>query len=775
MHLKYSFLLSFLIASLSFFANNNAEAINFNGAKWISINETQYAPNQWICFRKSFNWNEKSPTQLYIAVDSKYWLWVNGKLAVFEGELKRGPNPNDTYYDKVDISSYLKKGKNTIAILVWYWGRDGFCHKSSGKPGLLAVLSSGKKTIGSDDTWKVKIHPAYGESAPPFPNLRLPEFNIHFDARKDMPGWEKSDYDDKDWDNAKIAGVYPCAPWNILHERPFPNWYDSGIIDYVSVKQTQSGDSTIVDAELPRNISVTPYLKVKSLAGRLINIRSDNYKGGSEYNVRAEYVTKEGEQEFEAFNYVNGHRILYALPKGVELLSVGYRETRFPTEYIGKFECDDKFFNKLWVKALNTMNLNMRDAIQDADRERSQWWGDAVIVSGEILYSCDLNGHRLIDKAIRNLVDWQRPDGILHSPIPGLHNKELPAQMLASVGKFGFWNYYLYSGDTALMDYVYPHVKKYLALWSLNEQGLVIHRAGDWDWFDWGNNIDATVMENAWYSLALESAANMASLLGYTNEAESYRRIMATIKQAVNTHLWNGREYRTPGYTGNTDDRANGLAALAGFAGEEKWSSIRHFLNEYANAGPYMEKYILEAYFQQGDIEDGLNRMKNRYRTMVDHKYTTLWEDWKIGGAGGGSINHGWAGGPLTLLSQYVAGIAPLEAGWKTFMIKPQLGNLKWVKCTVPAGDQMIRVEVNKTDKSFSMQVETTLKTNYIIALPKISGASDLNIDNKRYTFDQLSKMNGNIRLDHIDTDFIYFKTNRQNLKISIEAPLPSS
>jgi len=760
----------FLIAFFGFPANNNAKAINFEGTKWISIDETQYAPNQWICFRKNFNLDEKaSSAQLCLAVDSKYWLWINGKLVIFEGELKRGPNPNDTYYDKVDITSYLKKGKNTIAILMWYWGRDGFCHKNSGKPGLLTLLTSGKKRISSDETWKVKIHPAYSESTPPFPNPRLPEFNIHFDARKDISGWEKPDYDDSAWDNAQVAGIYPCAPWNELHERPFPNWYDSGIQNYVSVTQMQSGDSTIVEAELPRNISITPFLKVKSPAGRLIDIRSDNYKGGSEYNVRAEYVTKEGEQAFEAFNYVNGHHILYTLPKGVELVSVGYRETRFPTEHIGKFECDDEFFNKLWIKALNTMNLNMRDAIQDADRERSQWWGDAVIASGEILYSCDLNGHKLIDKAIRNLVDWQNPDSVLHSPIPGLYKKELPAQMLASVGKFGFWNNYLYSGDTALIAYVYPHVKKYIALWSLNEKGLVNHRAGDWDWFDWGNNIDGTVLENAWYSLALESAANMAFLLGYTDDAESYHRKMKIIIQAVNTYLWNGQEYRSPDYTGNTDDRANGLAVLAGFAGKEQWGSIRNFLNSYTNAGPYMEKYILEAYFQQGNVEDGLNRMKNRYRTMVESKLTTLWEDWKIGGAGGGSINHGWAGGPLTLLSQYVAGVTPLDAGWKTFMIKPQLGNLKWVKCSVPAGDKMIRVAANKTNQSFNLQVETTLKTEYIIALPKISGASGLSIDNKRYTFVQLNEMSGDIQLDHVDTDYVYFKTNKQKLNISID------
>ena len=746
--------------------------INFEGSKWISVSDTLFAPNQWICFRKSFDLNGKEPSsKLYIAVDSKYWLWINGKMVVFEGGLKRGPNPADTYYDHVDIAPFLQKGKNTIAILMWYWGREGFCHKNSDKPGLLAALTSGKKSIiGSDETWKVKIHPAYDESGPPYPNHRLPEFNIHFDARKDIPGWENPGYNDADWATATVHGIYPCAPWNKLHERPFPNWYDSGIIDYEEIVRETVGDSLTITAKLPRNISITPYLKINAKAGELIDIRSDNYKGGSEYNVRAEYVTKDGVQEFEAFNYINGHSVIYTLPKGVEMLSVGYRETRFPTEHVGKFECNDEFYNKLWMKSLYTMNMNMRDAIQDPDRERSQWWGDAVIVSGEILYTCDVNGCKLIDKAIRNLVDWQKPNGVLYSPVPaGSWDQELPAQMLASVGRYGFWNYYLYSAEKELIAYVYPHVKKYLALWSFNERGLLHHRAGDWDWWDWGRQKDAAVMENAWYSIALESAANMASLLGYTADAESYRKTMETIKQAVNNHLWNGREYRSPDYNGNTDDCANGLAVLAGFADREKWNSIHHFLNGYANATPYMEKYVLESYFQQGEAEDGLKRMKNRYRIMVEHPLSTLWEDWIIGGAGGGSINHGWAGGPLILLSQYVAGVYPVEAGWKTFMIKPQLGNLQWVKCTVPAGDKTIRVELNKTANSFDMNVQTTLKTAYYIAVPKIDGASGIEIDGQKYALDQLSGLKGNIRFDKSDADYFYLVTDRQNVRISIK------
>ena len=72
-----------------------------------------------------------------IAADSKYWLWINGRLVVFEGGLKRGPSPYDTYYDPVEIAPYLQNGENTIAVLVWHFGKSGFSHVNSGLAALL--------------------------------------------------------------------------------------------------------------------------------------------------------------------------------------------------------------------------------------------------------------------------------------------------------------------------------------------------------------------------------------------------------------------------------------------------------------------------------------------------------------------------------------------------------------------------------------------------------------------------------------------------------------
>ena len=702
-----------------------------------------------------------------LAVDSKYWLWINDSLVVFEGGLKRGPNPDDTYYDKVDVTRFLKKGENYIGILVWYWGKDGFCHKNSGRSGLLVDMKIGNLHIVSDNSWKVKIHPAYGESLPPYPNYRLPESNIHFDARRDIYGWQYSDYDTEDWSFAIDCGLYPCEPWGKVHLRPFPNWKDSGIVKYDSLKWDK--ESNVLIGFLPKNISVTPYLKVKSEAGKLIDIRSDNYKGGSEYNVRAEYVTKKGVQEFEAYNYVNGHKIIYTIPDSIEVIEVGYRETRFNTEFVGSFVSNDTFINSLWEKARNTMNLNMRDAIQDPDRERSQWWGDAVIVASEINYVCDDNGKKAVKKAIKNLVDWQKPDGVLYSPIPaGSWDKELPMQMLASIGKFGFWNYFMYSGDTLTIKEIYPSVKKYMKLWNLSDKGLVVHRSGGWDWTDWGSDIDSEVIDNAWYSLALEGMSNMALLL---NDHETYNSCiskMKVIKEAVNKYYWNGRLYRGNMYDGRTDDRANAMAILAGFADDYKCKSIKEYLINYSAASPYMEKYVLEALFKIGAVDEGLQRMKKRYNDMVNSKLTTLWEDWTIGGSGGGSINHGWAGGPLSLLPQYILGVYPKEAGWKEIYIKPQIAFLESINCVVPLTEnEKLKIIIDK--KKYYMNIQCTDKHHFMISFPKEwinVGEKSLFFDSKEYSIEQIK--NGKIS----NSEFLYEDDGYVYLKIYAESIL---
>lgn len=109
------------ILFLCFIAIMNSVAMEKNiPLYWISTSEEKVnEPNTWIAFRKDIVL-DKVPRQAIasIAADTKYWLWINGEPVVFEGGLKRGPNPHDTYYDKVDLSAHFKKGENKIAVLL---------------------------------------------------------------------------------------------------------------------------------------------------------------------------------------------------------------------------------------------------------------------------------------------------------------------------------------------------------------------------------------------------------------------------------------------------------------------------------------------------------------------------------------------------------------------------------------------------------------------------------------------------------------------------------
>lgn len=688
-------------------------------AQWISTADAD-KPNTWIAFRKNVKL-EQAPSQasLRIACDSKYWLWINGKLVVFEGQLKRGPTPTDTYFDLVELTPHLKQGENTFAVLVWYFGKEGMSHKSSGKAGLLFDASVDGMPLASDKTWKVTIHPAYEQTQPPHPNWRLPESNIRFNAQHDLADWFRPEFDDSEWANALELGTPPTEPWNNLMERSIPQWRNSGLLDYTNAAELPkvSTDEPII-AKLPANIHVTPYLEIEADSGKVIDIRTDNYKGGSEFNVRAEYVTRGGKQAYESLGWMNGHEVIYQIPAGIKIHALKYRETGYDTDLAGKFECDDVRLNRLWQKAQRTLYVEMRDGYADCPgRERAQWWGDITLDIQQAFYALDRRSDLLARKAILDLALWQKPTGELFSPIPaGNWDKELPIQMLASVGRYGFWEYYRHTGDRETIKQVYPAVGRYLSLWKLGRDGLVVPRKGGWTWGDWGKNKDMPLLFNAWYYLALDGQAKMAQLLGDSETESRCSSIRKTMHLAFNREFWTKQGYRSPEHKGPLDDRGNALAIVAGLVRPAKYETITRVLNTQQHASPYMEKYVLEALLLMGQTDTALDRMLERFGSMIDSPLSTLWEGWGIGpgGFGGGSYNHAWSGGPLTLLSQYIAGIDPLEPGGSHFSITPRLGRLEHVAATVVTKHGEVKVEFTKDHD----------KLNGTITVPKGSQAT---------------------------------------------------
>lgn len=713
---------SFLVCIFSLFCVLRAESREQWKALWISSEHAQSTTNEWQSFRKVVT-IDNVPEKLMakIAADSKYWLWINDEMVVFEGSLKRGPSPADTYYDEVDIAPYLKKGDNTIAVLLWYFGKNGFSHLSSGRAALLFDCQGEGIEILTDRTWQATPNRAYMDTEAPYPNYRLSESNIRFDARREIAGWNLSSFD-------KNLGIVielvpaEAAPFNKLVKRPVPMWKNSGLKDYESVRKSAKGDTLF--CALPYNCHVTPYLKVEAPAGKMIGMLTDNYLGGCAENVRAEYITRDGVQEYESFGWMNGHEMRYIIPEGVKVLEVKYRETGYDTEFVGSFSCNDEFYNRLWQKSARTLYVTMRDTYMDCpDRERAQWWGDEVNELGEAFYALCPKSHRLALKGIYELMNWQRPDGTIFAPVPaGNWGSELPLQMLASVGHYGFYTQYYYSGNDEFVPVVYDRLHRYLhEVWQIDADGMPVTRHGNWSWGDWGENIDLDLLTASWYYLALKAEKEFALMLGKQTDAQENERMMQRIADAFDARFWTGTAYRTPSYQGETDDRGQAMAVVAGLASEDKYSKIYKVLQKEWHASPYMEKYVLEALFQMGYPEYALERMKTRYQQMVDDPYyTTLWEGWGLGpqGFGGGTGNHAWSGGPLTLLSQCVCGIRPTAPGFAKFQVKPQMGMLTEASAVLMSVNGEIKADVKREKNKLSVTVVVPEKTEAEVVLP---------------------------------------------------------
>ena len=233
------------------------------------------SPNTWACFRKNFvlEDNNFGLVNAKIAVDSKYFLYINGQRVVFDGGLKKQVR-DAIYYDTVNITRYLQKGENNISVLVWYYGESSFSHVDTGTGALLFQAQIKDKFILSDDSWKVIINPAFLKDEEQN-NKRLAEKNIIYDARKEIADWNKPEFDDSEWKNATIVGNVSDERYGELIPKDIPDFtYTSGY-SYDSkfgekyFNKTYDKD-TVLKMELRENRQVFPYIEVESQEGKKI-------------------------------------------------------------------------------------------------------------------------------------------------------------------------------------------------------------------------------------------------------------------------------------------------------------------------------------------------------------------------------------------------------------------------------------------------------------------------------------------------------------------------
>lgn len=695
--------------------------------------------NNWTAFRKTFTVDDvealPETVNARIAAETKYWLYVNDELVVFEGGVKRGPNKHDSYVDNVDLRPHLKDGENTVALLAVSYGRGGYAGPYSGRAGLF--FEADDIDLRSNSSWKAQKIGAYGSMSVDT-NYRLAEPNVKYDARAEMSGWDgwqSAGFDDADWPAAVTAGNEGSAPWNLLVDSPIPllkfeEDYTTVSATDPKVKVSTANGSTTYELRMPVNRQLTPYVKLggETQAGKTVSLRTDRATvrgSGVEQAVQAEYVTKAGAQDYESLVWMNGDKLFVTAPSGVQVEEFGYRLSGYATEFDGSFSSDDEYMNKLWTMARDTLYVTMRDSYMDCpDRERSQWWGDATNELEEAFYALDPAAAALARKGITNLMGFRNGD-LIPTQAPAASFSELPAQSLTGV--MSFWMFYEYSGDKTVLDETYQPSVAYLRTYNMATDGLLKHdHGGTWHWHDWGQNEDGRLIDTLWYYIALQSTLKSATTLGVSADDEDITWMQSRVDSIADNldKLWvDGKGFYESTGDGKADDRANALAVYAGLAKPDQYEQIKDVLVNVKKSSPYMDKYVLEALYLMGYPEEAMARMKDRYAPMVnDPEHSTLWEFF----AGpeqdaAGTFNHAWTGGPLTMMSRYAAGLQPIKPGFAEFAVRPQLGSMKTVAANVHSVNGKIAVKIDASNpKTYRLDVTVPESAVAEVHLPTI-------------------------------------------------------
>lgn len=688
-------------------------------ANWIWM-DNHAGPNAWLSFRQAFEGSDRNaPAVIRIACADKYWLWLNGRLVICEGGLKSGPTRTDWYFDELDVTAWLNPGRNQIAVLAWYWGRDGASHRNSGRGGLLVQLQGGGAAVCSDDDWKVKVHPAFGQRGDGL-SVTLAEQAVDYDARLDMPGWTDADFDDSAWSSATVSGLPPVAPWGVPVLRPIPLWRDREPRRYENDAELAlpvTGPARVT-GRLPANVQVYPRFRVRAAeAGREIVIRVERDK------KTTRYLTCAGEQAFEVPTWGNGETVVHELPDGVELLEISYRETGYDAEFVGGFSSSDDGLNRLWVKAARTAYLCMRDTFMDCpDRERSPWIGDAANTLEVCLRALDRRSDALIVKTLDELARWAAPDGNLWSAVPTSRFagsfREFPSQTLVMLG-FGLPAYLAHTDDRALLARFYPAMRRYLLELFQVSDGIVGHRgpwalewgAGVQAWYDWSDNIDAELLDQVLYYSALGGMERAAAVLGLADDVRQCEQVRTEMREAFDRAYWSeeGGAYRSRRHDGPPDERAQALAIISGMAPEARYPALADCIERTQRCSIYMERYPLVALVKAGRPQSALKRLHGRFAEEIASEYSTLPEFF------GKPSNHAWGGAAIVLLAEALMGITHIEPGFRRIGFAPPEGGLESAEQTITTVHGVLRVAFRRANGG--IDYELTVPAGVIVEL----------------------------------------------------------
>ena len=640
----------------------------FQGADWVQFDGEIHS----VIARCDFVADKKAPTELVVSGLGFCDVYVNGKsisdrvLAPAWTNYVKSATETMEYpifdtmttrilYERIDVSKFIKKGKNTIVFHIgggWFTQRECINEgvKSYGDLMLCFKLTQGDKILAKSDS-SLKYRKSFVQRA-----------NIYYgedhDAR--LGGYDFSDASEctDAWKNADVI----CDPISVLQEQ---DCLPDKIIRRLKPKCIfRRGDYAVYDI----GENVTGYPVIEFNEGTYIGdgctirfaeeLKDDGtlafHSAGGEFRMQKDTFVHDNKckEYYPRFTW-HGARYFDVLGR----VSVKeYRVSHTDMKPIVKFKSSNETLQWIFDAYIRTQLSNVHGCVPSdcPHRERLGYTGDGQLTA-DVVMTC-FDAEKMYRKWMQDIADCQDiyTGHVQHS-----------APFYGGGGGPGGWGgamvivpytFYKHYGDKSVLEKYYPNMLMYLDyMHSHSDNGIVMREElGGWCLGDWcspkdRNLIPEPFVNTYFYLKTLQMTIEIAEVLG-----KSSKELKARYKDVKKVFMDKYYDKKTSTFYGSVE-ASDAYGYDLGFGNEKTLQAI---VNKYEKLGEFDTgifgtDILLRTLCENGhkDLAFKLltNEKENSFYNMKKHGATTLWENWD----GAHSHSHPMFGAVVKYIVEY--------------------------------------------------------------------------------------------------------------------------
>lgn len=571
-------------------------------------------------------------------------------------------------YLSYDLTSQVREGTNAFgAILgngfynvVKYWPPLGY-----GTPRFMGQIEivyrdGTRETVPTNCSWRAE------KSAIVYDQIYLGE---HYDARLEHQGWSEAGYDDSQW----LPAVPRKAPCGKLVAQ-------NGPADRIMTRYTPQSierDSTgVIRVAFPEEISGWVELKNLNLTrGQRIDIK---YVCESKMGANSYTASGSGDESYHArFTWFVFSKVEI---RGLESLSAAQIEAQAVHSDVAvasRFHTSNPLLNqinKIWRRS-QLDNMHGSVASDCPHRERAAYTGDGQAACVVVMHNFDAQS--FYNKWIRDIRGAQKADGYVPNGAPWQPGCGGGPAWGAAIAIMP-WEYYRHYGDEQLLRENYEPMKDYIE-WMHRwvEPDGVMHSKDPQkyknlgDWVAPRKNPPLEVVHTFFLWMCADIAARSAEVLGESADVERYQALAERTRKAFHLRFYDPATKSYGKHGCNVFALKMGMPEpFQGHALEALKSNIAE-VGGHLDTGIFGTRYLFEVLCDNGEKELAYSIINKRTYPSFGHWLaqgaTTTWEQWN----GKNSRNHPMWGGGIVWFYTHLAGLKPIEAGYRTFEVAP--------------------------------------------------------------------------------------------------------